>query len=72
MGYWKGSGLAILLDMIVALLSGGLTTSDIGKLEEEHALSQLFVAFDLDQLTEKESRQRIVNSGLPPGAHESV
>ena len=64
MGYWKGSGLAILLDMIVALLSGGLTTSDIGKLEEEHALSQLFVAFDLDQLTEKESRQRIIKSVL--------
>ncbi|MFY9150918.1 MAG: 3-dehydro-L-gulonate 2-dehydrogenase [Prolixibacteraceae bacterium] len=29
MGYWKGSGFAILLDVISALLSGGLTTSGI-------------------------------------------
>ncbi|MFA5330570.1 MAG: 3-dehydro-L-gulonate 2-dehydrogenase [Prolixibacteraceae bacterium] len=29
MGYWKGSGFAILLDIISALLSGGLTTAGI-------------------------------------------
>jgi len=31
MGYWKGSGFAVLLDLIAALLSGGLTTSGIDK-----------------------------------------
>ena len=25
-GYWKGSGLAILLDLVAALVSGGITT----------------------------------------------
>ena len=28
-GYWKGSGLAMMLDMIAALLSGGLATHQI-------------------------------------------
>ncbi len=29
MGYWKGSGMAVMLDLLAALLSGGLTTSGI-------------------------------------------
>lgn len=45
-GYWKGSGLAMMLDLVAAMLSGGLATHDIGKLEAEHSLSQVFVAFD--------------------------
>lgn len=31
MGYWKGSGFAIMLDVISSLLSGGLTTAGIDK-----------------------------------------
>lgn len=43
MGMWKGAGLAMMLDLIASLLSGGLATMDIGKLEEEHAISQFFL-----------------------------
>ena len=43
MGMWKGAGLAMMLDLIAALLSGGLTTHEIGQLEEEHAISQFFL-----------------------------
>lgn len=46
-GYWKGSGLALLLDLMSALLSGGLTTVKIGRLDTAHALSQVFIAFDM-------------------------
>ena len=46
-GYWKGSGLAILLDLVVALVSGGLTTHEIGQRETEYGVSQLFLAFDV-------------------------
>lgn len=60
MGYWKGSGLAIMIDMLVAVLSGGLTTLDIGQLEDETALSQLFLAMDLKQLSDRGSRDRII------------
>jgi len=64
MGYWKGSGMSVMLDLMVSLLSGGKSTPEIGELEEEHALSQFFMAFDLDQLSDKDSRQVAIQSIL--------
>ncbi|MEZ4661949.1 MAG: Ldh family oxidoreductase [Caldilineaceae bacterium] len=46
-GYWKGSGLALLLDLAAALLAGGLTTHEIGQQETEYGVSQVFIAFDV-------------------------
>ena len=48
MGYWKGSGFAILLDVISALLSGGLTTAEIDKKGKGSCGSccQVFIAVD--------------------------
>jgi 3-dehydro-L-gulonate 2-dehydrogenase len=46
-GYWKGSGLSVMLDMIAATLSGGLATHQIPPdPEREAGLSQLFLAID--------------------------
>jgi 3-dehydro-L-gulonate 2-dehydrogenase len=46
-GYWKGSGLALLLDMVASLLSGGLPTYRINPdSERETSLSQVFIAID--------------------------
>jgi 3-dehydro-L-gulonate 2-dehydrogenase len=45
-GYWKGSGLALLLDMTAALIAGGQATYQI-RPEAEHAQSQVFIAFDI-------------------------
>jgi 3-dehydro-L-gulonate 2-dehydrogenase len=46
-GYWKGSGLALLLDMVGALLSGGCATHQIpAHTERETKLSQMFIAVD--------------------------
>lgn len=46
-GYWKGSGLALVLDLAAAMLSGGNTTTDIGRLyPEEIGLSQVLIAMD--------------------------
>jgi 3-dehydro-L-gulonate 2-dehydrogenase len=45
-GYWKGSGLSLVLDMMAALLSGGRATHQIEQdLERETGLSQVFIAF---------------------------
>lgn len=44
-GLWKGAGLSLVLDMIASVLSGGHATHDIGKMEREHAISQLFLCF---------------------------
>jgi 3-dehydro-L-gulonate 2-dehydrogenase len=46
-GYWKGSGLALMLDMVAALLSGGCATHQIpADAERETKLSQVFIAVD--------------------------
>lgn len=46
-GYWKGSGLAILLDLVAVLLSGGLATYQIGRQETEYNVAQVFITFDV-------------------------
>jgi 3-dehydro-L-gulonate 2-dehydrogenase len=48
MGYWKGSGFSILLDMVASLLSGGLATAGIDANNAGNCggCSQIFMAFD--------------------------
>lgn len=48
MGYWKGSGFAVMLDLISAILSGGRTTAQIDAYDKGSCGSccQIFVAFD--------------------------
>jgi 3-dehydro-L-gulonate 2-dehydrogenase len=46
-GYWKGSGLALLLDLVASLLSGGQATHQIlVEPDRETRLSQIFIALD--------------------------
>ena len=49
-GYWKGAGLALLLDLLATILSGGLATHEISNKEVEHGLSQVFIAIDISKL----------------------
>jgi 3-dehydro-L-gulonate 2-dehydrogenase len=52
-GYWKGSGLALVLDMMAAMLSGGLATHQIPTHpEREIGVSQVFLALDIAGLPE--------------------
>jgi 3-dehydro-L-gulonate 2-dehydrogenase len=45
-GYWKGSGLSLLLDMIAAMLSGGAAAHQVpADPEREAGVSQVFIAF---------------------------
>lgn len=48
MGYWKGSGFAVLLDVLSALLSGGLTTAGIDQTGKGSCgnCSQVFIAIN--------------------------
>jgi 3-dehydro-L-gulonate 2-dehydrogenase len=43
-GFWKGSGLSLVLDLLVSVLSGGRSTADITKSEKESGVSQVFIA----------------------------
>jgi 3-dehydro-L-gulonate 2-dehydrogenase len=46
-GYWKGSGLALMMDLVASILSGGSATFQIpAEPEKETKLSQVFIAID--------------------------
>jgi|SRR5205807_1202628 len=58
-GYWKGSGLALMLDLVAGTLSGGWTTYQIApEPARETRLSQIFVAFDAQRLEPANRRSR--------------
>lgn len=59
-GYWKGSGLSIMVDLLVTLLSSGRSTSKIGEMEAEYGLSQVFICFDASQLNEGSKHESLV------------
>jgi 3-dehydro-L-gulonate 2-dehydrogenase len=75
-GFWKGSGLALLLDMAAALLAGGLATHQIPPDPlEETRLSQVFLAFDLAPLGGTEAASRVADDiveSLHAGGGEGV
>lgn len=61
-GFWKGSGLALLLDMAAALLSGGLATHQIpADPLLETRVSQVFIAFDLAPTGGLETAARVAD-----------
>ena len=62
-GYWKGSALSILLDMLAALLSGGRATHEIpADPERESGLSQVFIAIDSSPLTTRDQAARMIDA----------
>jgi 3-dehydro-L-gulonate 2-dehydrogenase len=61
-GYWKGSGLAMLLDMVAAVLAGGKATHDFSTVpEEESGQSQVFIALDAASLGDNEASGSIAD-----------
>jgi 3-dehydro-L-gulonate 2-dehydrogenase len=52
-GYWKGSGLSLVLDMLATMLSGGLATHQIPRDPlRESGLSQVFLAIEPTSLAD--------------------
>jgi len=49
-GYWKGAGLSLLLDLLATILSGGLAGHEITKTGIEKNISQVFIAIDISKL----------------------
>ena len=45
-GYWKGSGLALVLDTLATVISGGQATHQIANQESEFAVSQVYIAIN--------------------------
>jgi 3-dehydro-L-gulonate 2-dehydrogenase len=69
-GFWKGSGLSILLDILAALLSGGDAVGDIGRRGVECGLSQVFLAIDLSKRDGGAVRDTV--EGILTSLHEAA
>jgi 3-dehydro-L-gulonate 2-dehydrogenase len=66
-GYWKGSGLSLVLDMIAAVLSGGLATHEIPNDPElETGISQTFIAINLRALNTTDIADQIIGNLQKP------
>lgn len=63
-GYWKGAGLSLLLDIVVSMLSGGQSVAQITRQPAETGLSQLFLAVDLKRLPDYHGINHIINAIL--------
>ena len=64
MGFWKGSGFAVVLDVLAAVLSEGLPTNAIDRLQLGScvACSQVFIAIDPARLGGHDEVARIASS----------
>ncbi|MBS1155287.1 MAG: malate/lactate dehydrogenase [Proteobacteria bacterium] len=64
-GFWKGSGLSIVLDLVAAVLSGGNSSFKVGQLGgDEYQLSQVLIAIDATQIAGNEFLSSAVNEVL--------
>jgi 3-dehydro-L-gulonate 2-dehydrogenase len=64
-GYWKGSGLSLVLDMLAAMLSGGLASHQIPREStRESGVSQIFLAIDPSSFATRPELDRIAQGIL--------
>lgn len=64
-GYWKGSALSIVLDLVAVVLSGGKSVVNIGQLAgDEYGLSQVFIALDATHIAGEDFLASAVNEVL--------
>ena len=61
MGYWKGSGISIALDLIATVLSDGNSVKTIGTFEDEVGLNQIMIAIDPGKANPSELTDSIVD-----------
>jgi 3-dehydro-L-gulonate 2-dehydrogenase len=70
-GYWKGAGLSLLLDILATVLSGGLSTSEISREKAESKLSQVFIALDPKKLSNSKNIAETINR-IIEDYHQSI
>ncbi len=71
-GYWKGSGLSLVLDMMAAMLAGGKATYEIPREPvRETGSSQIFLAIDPGSVGSAEEMNRIAD-GIIDFLHQAA
>ena len=63
-GYWKGSGLSILLDLMAATSADGKSSKHYREQGAEFGVSQVFIALDLKRITDPEQTEKIIAETL--------
>jgi 3-dehydro-L-gulonate 2-dehydrogenase len=64
-GYWKGSGLSLVLDMLAAMLSGGRSTHQMpNDIARESNISQVFLVIDPSNLAPAAELNQIADAIL--------
>ena len=63
-GFWKGTSLALALDLIAASLSGGRTTRSVGMMGSEKKVSQVFLAFNLAAFSDRKNIEKEIQATL--------
>jgi 3-dehydro-L-gulonate 2-dehydrogenase len=66
MGFWKGSGFAVLLDVLASLLSGGLSTAAIDKFDKGSCGSccQVFIAINPLKINTQELIDKVLSETI--------
>ena len=64
MGYWKGSGLSIVLDLIATVLTNANSVQKIGTFGDEVGLTQIMIAIDPSKFNTTEQTDAIVDAIL--------
>lgn len=70
-GFWKGAGLSLLLDILAVVLSGGLATHEISREATEYGLSQVFIAIDIARLGDHTALTSVIQN-IVDDYHRSV
>lgn len=60
-GYWKGSALSMVLDMLASILSAGNSTAKISTKEIETAISQIYICISPEVFKDKGLQQNILD-----------
>lgn len=73
-GYWKGSGLALVLDLLLTALSGGKSTEVVSRQGNDIGVSQCFIAIHQEQYHERllEEILRYTQSSTPLNPKQPV
>lgn len=61
MGYWKGSGISVLLDLIATVLTNANSVQKIGTFGDEVGLSQIMIAIDPNKFQDARITDQIVD-----------
>lgn len=63
-GFWKGAGLSLVLDLLASILSGGKPSAEIGAQGQEYGVSQVFIALQPNGPDQVAYLEKVVNQAI--------